>query len=92
MTVSYETLLNIARWIGLAFLVATIVWQIESHASKASQIADVLGAAFLTVVETGILVNNIVNDKSWGAQVFFMLLWLFNVVFKAVLEILRKGD
>ena len=92
MTVSYETLLNIAIWAGLAFMIATIVWQVVTGGSKASQIANVIAAAFLTVVYTGMLANNIMNDKSWGVTFFLILLWLFNVVYKAVVSIYRKDD
>ena len=93
MTVYYETLLNIANGIGLAFMIVTIVWQVVTLGSKASQIANVLAAAFLTVVQAGILANNIMNDKSWEISAFFMLLWLFNVLYKAlVIKIFMNDD
>lgn len=93
MTVYYETLLNIANGIGLAFMIVTIVWQVVTLGSKASQIANVLAAAFLTVVQAGILANNIMNDKSWEISAFFMLLWLFNALYKAlVIKIFMNDD
>lgn len=89
MTISYEVLLNIAFWLGIGFLVVTWVWMWK-RLNKASQIANVLAASYLTVVEMGILVNKIINGESWLYTFFLCCLWLANVAYKAILEIRRQ--
>lgn len=83
MTVSIELLLNVALLIALAFLVVTWIWQAKSNNSFGCRVARLLTNTALTAIEVGLLTVHFLTGESYGFNLFFVFLWLLNVVMSA---------
>lgn len=83
MTVSIELLLNVALLIALAFLVVTWIWQAKSNNSFGCRVARLLTNTALTAIEVGLLTVHCLTGESYGFNLFFVFLWLLNVVMSA---------
>lgn len=76
-----ETLLKIARYIVLACIMATLVWQYASENSIASQKAYFFCLALILSIEVKNFMNKILNGKKWVAEFFIVFSWIALIVY-----------